>query len=102
MENYGAEYVDMITTPGMDGILSDETCNIEDIQKKIKVSNEGHSTSFIFIIGHHNCLANPVTSEIHKEQIIESVYRIKKLNLNCNVIGLWVDSRSKIQIVHEI
>ncbi|WP_420830712.1 carbonic anhydrase [Methanobacterium spitsbergense] len=27
-------------------------------RKKVKVSNEGHSTSFIFIIGHHNCLAN--------------------------------------------
>ena len=43
IENYGVEYVDMITTPGMDEILSDETCNIDDIQKKIKVSNEGHS-----------------------------------------------------------
>jgi hypothetical protein len=102
MENYGVEYVDMITTPGMDGILSDENINIEDIQKKVKVSKEGHSTSFIYIIGHHNCLANPVTSEVHKEQIIKSVYRIKKLNSTCNVIGLWVDGRSKIQIVHEI
>ncbi len=102
MENYGVEYVDMITAPGMDGILSDENSNIEDIQKKLKVSNEGHSTSFIFIIGHHNCLANPVTSAVHKEQIIESVYRIKKLYLTCKVRELWVDSRSKIQIIHEI
>ena len=37
MENYGVEYVDMITTPGMDGILSDETSNIDDILEKNKI-----------------------------------------------------------------
>ncbi|MDD3985496.1 MAG: hypothetical protein PHY59_06375 [Methanobacterium sp.] len=79
MENYDVEYVDMITTPGMDGILSDNNSNIDDIQKKIKLSITVHLTSYIFIIGHHKCLANPVTSKIHKEQIIKSVQRIKKL-----------------------
>jgi hypothetical protein len=102
MENYGVEYVDMITAPGMDRILSNENNNLEDIQEKVKLSNEGHSTSRIFIVGHHDCLANPVTSELHKEQIIKSVYRIKKLNSTCDVIGIWVDNKSKIQIVHEI
>ena len=100
--NYDVKYVDMITTPGIDGLMSDRGNNIKDILEKISISKKVHSTNQIFIVGHHNCLANPVTSEVHKKQIIESVYRIKKLNLNCNVIGLWVDSRSKIQIVHEI
>ena len=100
--NYDVEYVDMITAPGIDGLMADRGNNIKDILEKISISKKVHSTNQIFIVGHHNCLANPVTSEVHKKQIIESVYRIKKLNLNCNVIGLWVDSRSKIQIVHEI
>ncbi len=40
----------MITTPGMDGILSDGNINIDDIQKKVKVSYEGHSTSYILLL----------------------------------------------------
>lgn len=85
MENYGIEYVDMITAPGMDGILSDNNNNIDDIQKKIKLSITGHLTSSIFIISHYNCLANPVTSKIHKKQIIKSVKRIKKLYPTHNI-----------------
>ena len=47
MTNYGVKYVDMITTPGMDGILADKNYNIEDILEKIRISrnvqfNETH------------------------------------------------------------
>lgn len=102
MTNYGVKYVDMITTPGMDGILADKNYNIEDILEKIRISRNVHSTKHIFIVGHYDCLANPVKSEIHKNQIIMAVNRIKESNPSCEVIGLWLDSTSTIQIVHDI
>jgi carbonic anhydrase len=98
-ENFGTDYVDMITYPGINGILAGKNSATDDIQEKIELSIAGHSSSQIFVVGHHDCLANPVSDKIHKEQIIESVGNIKQLNLSCSVTGLWVDVK---QVVHEV
>jgi carbonic anhydrase len=92
----------MITAPGINGVLADKNSNAADIFEKLTFSNEGHSTSLIFIVGHHDCLANPVNDETHNKQIIDSVERIKEIYSTCNVIGLWVDSKSNIQVVYEL
>jgi hypothetical protein len=100
--NYEVKYVDMITAPGMDGILADKNNNIDDILEKISVSKEVHSTQKIFIVGHHDCLANQVNTETHKNHINDAVYRIKELNSSSNVIGLWLDSKCTVQITNNI
>ncbi len=99
--NYDVKYVDMITAPGIDSIIAD-TDNINDILEKITISKNVHSTNRIFIVGHYDCLANPVEDETHNQQIINSVYRIKELYSTSNVIGLWVDSKFIIQVVYEL
>jgi carbonic anhydrase len=99
--NYDVKYVDMITAPGIDNIIAD-TDNIDDILSKITISKKVHSTNQIFIVGHYDCLANPVEVETHTQQIIDSVNRIKDLYSTCNVIGLWVDSKFKVQVVYEL
>lgn len=101
MDNNNVKYTDMITLPGMDGILADKNSNIQDILEKITVSRNVHLTDQIFIVGHHDCLANPVNDETHKKQIIKSVNRIKGHNPSCNVTGLWVDSNSQVHAVYE-
>jgi hypothetical protein len=102
LTNYEVKYVDMITTPGIDGILADKNNNIEDILEKISLSKEVHSTQHIFIVGHQDCLANPVNTETHKKHISDAVYRIKELNSSSNVIGLWLDSKCMVQITDNI
>jgi carbonic anhydrase len=98
LSNYEIKYVDMITAPGMDGLLSDSN-DINDILEKITISRNVHFTDHIFIVGHYNCLANPVNDETHKKQIVRAVKRIKEFNSHCSVIGLWVEQSS---IVHQI
>lgn len=102
LENYDVKYVDMITSPGVNGVLADKNSNVADIFEKLTFSNDGHSTDLIFIVGHHDCLANPVDDETHNEQIIRSVERIKESYLHCNVIGLWVDNEFNVQIIYEL
>lgn len=102
IENYDVKYVDMITAPGMDGILADKNNDVKDIFEKLAFSNEGHSTELIFIVGHHDCLANHVEDETHNKQVIDSVKRIKKLYSSCDVIGIWVDSKSDIHVIYEL
>jgi carbonic anhydrase len=102
LKNYDVKYVDMITTPGVNGVLADKNSNVEDIFEKLTFSNEGHSTELIFIVGHHDCLANPMDDETHHKQIIESVERIKESYSACDVIGLWVDCEFNVQITYEM
>ncbi len=92
----------MITAPGMDALLSDTDNNIEDILKKLTISKKVHSTDQIFIVGHHDCLANPVEDEIHNQQIINSVVRIKELYPTCEVTGLWVDQEFWVSVISKI
>jgi len=100
MKNYEVKYIDTITAPGMDGILVDNN-DIVDILEKINLSRSFHFTDHIFIVGHHNCLANPVEDEIHKKQILKAVKRIKKFNSSCYVIGLWVDNNFNVQQIYK-
>lgn len=102
LKNYDVKYVDMITAPGVDGVLSNRNNDVNDILEKISFSNEGHSTDLIFIVGHYDCLANHVDDETHNKQIISSVERIKESYSTSDVIGLWVDNKFNVHIVHEL
>lgn len=99
LSNYDVKYVDMITEPGINGLLADKDAEVADVLKKVRISVEGHATDRIFMVGHHDCLANPEDDETHKNQIIESVNRIEELFPSCEVIGLWVDSESSVHKV---
>ncbi len=92
----------MITTPGVNGVLADKNSNVADIFEKLTFSHDGHSTSLIFIVGHHDCLANPVDDGTHNKQIINSVKRIKESYSACDVIGLWVDGEFNVQVIYEL
>ena len=102
LNNYDVKYVDMITSPGVNGVLADKNSDVADIFDKLTFSNDGHSTELIFIVGHHDCLANPVDDKIHNKQIVRFVERIKESYSHCNVIGLWVDNEFNVQIVYEL
>jgi len=99
---YDVKYVDMITFPGMDGIWASKNNVLNDLQEKIEFSKDGHDSDHVFIVGHHDCLANSVTDEIHKEQIVDAVKNIKERNLSCTVTGLWVDDGFKVHKVYSI
>ena len=99
LKNYDVKYVDMITAPGMDKVLTD-MANVDDILEKIAISKNVHSTNQIFVVGHHDCLANPVDDHLHKKQIVDAADNIKKLNLECDVTGLWVDNKFKVHVIH--
>jgi len=87
----GAEHVDMITEPGVDGVVANDTHDISQLVSKIKLSIEANNASAVFIAGHHDCKGNPVDDETHKIHIKASVERIKKEIAGPPVRGLWVD-----------
>jgi len=99
--NYGIKYVDMITKPGMDGFLSEDSSDVSEIIKEIQITIDVHASKNIFIIGHYECAGNPVDGNTHKRQIIKSVERIKSIFNDLNVVGLWVSDNFSVQMVVE-
>jgi hypothetical protein len=90
-ENYGVEYVDMITGTGMDGKLGGDFNKYMDLlHDAISISVYTHKSDCIFIVGHHDCAGNPVDGDKHKKQITSAVENLGKCGFPVTVTGLWV------------
>ena len=96
-KNCKVDYVDMITEPGIDGILNDECFNIDDILLKINLSIEKHGANIICVVGHYDCAGNQVDDETHKSNIRMAAQRLKELNSFCQIIGLWISNKWVIE-----
>ncbi|MFA7677055.1 MAG: carbonic anhydrase [Candidatus Omnitrophota bacterium] len=92
INRFKVDYVDMVTEPGPDRVLSENksTDIIESIKRCVSLSVERNSSTNIIIAGHHDCKANPVDKEEHCRQIKESVNKIKEWNLKIDVYGAWI------------
>jgi hypothetical protein len=96
-KKYKVDYVDMITEPGLDGLLAmhqDKTA-IESIKRKIGISTGRHGSKHIAVAGHHDCAGNPVDEKTHMAHIRSAAKVVKSWGFNADVIGLWVDDKWK-------
>jgi carbonic anhydrase len=101
-ENFNTTIVDMITEPGMDKILSDNSENIDEILNQITISVNMHNSTKIFIVGHHDCARNQVTENEHILQIENAVKKIHKIYPELPVYGLWVSNNWVVEKTFEI
>jgi len=101
-ENYGVDYVDMITEAGMDGVLADENYkNVDSLIKKIEISLEKHNSRIVFVVGHHDCGGNPVDDKTHKNQICMAVEKVKGWKPSIQIVGLWVSKEWTVEKITE-
>jgi len=89
------DHVDMITEPGIDGLLADQNYSMEVINWKVGISIEKNNAKTIIIAGHYDCKGNPVSEAVHKQHIQQAVKRFNKEFKDMTVVGLWVNSRFK-------
>ena len=94
------EYVDLITEPGPDKVLSSEsTFVVDEIIRKVTFSVRYHESPVVALCGHHDCAANHSTREEHIEQIIEGVRVLMSYRLNVRLLGLWLNEWNSIELV---
>jgi hypothetical protein len=95
------DYVDMITEPGPDKIVaSGQGQIIESIKVKAVISAKAHGSKVILIAGHDDCAGNPVSKELHLQQIKTAMQIVESWNLPFErVIGIWVNKDWGIEIV---
>ena len=87
---FNVEYVDMITEPGPNLILS-ENKNIEllnSIFKRIDISISKHNSQGIAITGHYDCAGNPASKNEQLIHLKKSAEIIKQKYLTTPVIAL--------------
>mgnify|MGYP001772941944 CR=1 FL=1 len=97
---YEVDFVDLITFPGVDGVLaSDKNDFIELIKRNVEISIKAHASNLVIICGHHDCAGNPVDKDTHIKQISEAIERIKQWGFDIEAKGFWIDENWEVKEV---
>jgi len=101
-ENYGVDYVDMVTEPGPDKILAENSneFTVNSIKERIDISVNKHGSEIILMVGHTDCAGNPVEKNIHLDQTIKSTKLIQKWHPDVKVVPVWIDENWNISIIN--
>jgi carbonic anhydrase len=96
---YHKEYVDTITEPGPNRILSEggEQDLTDSIFRRLDISVRHHKSDLVAISGHFDCAGNPASREVQVEQIQRAKDLIKKTYPHIKVVKLWVNSEWKVE-----
>ena len=92
-KNYGVDYVDMVTEPGPNKILADnsEKAVIENIKKRVEISVHHHGSKVVAIVGHFGCAGNPTEKEEQIKHLQVAKKTVESFNFPVEIILLWVD-----------
>lgn len=96
------QYVDLITEPGADQCLSQGPAEaITAIRNKVKFTVDNHHPSVIAVVGHHDCLKNPVSDEEHVEEIKKAANVVASWEMGVRVVGLFVTDGQAVRLVSD-
>ena len=92
-KNYNVDYVDMVTEPGPNKILADNSDKIiiENIKKRVEVSTNHHGSKVVAIVGHFGCAGNPVEKEEQIKHLKKAEETVKSFGFPVEIILLWVN-----------
>ncbi len=97
---YTVDYVDMVTKPGIDKVLSEGSVqDIEELKNYVTISVKEHGSHLVVITGHQDCAGDPVDVETHHRQIKKAVSVVKSWNLEVKIVGLFVNKNFVITVV---
>ena len=87
------EYVDTITEAGPNRIVGrrENSVLLDSVLARVEKSVKFHDPAGLAVVGHHDCLGNPVSRQHQLEDTELAVkYLIRRFG-EIPVIGLWVD-----------
>ena len=98
---YGIDGVDMVTFPGVDGIITSSGISDEIalIRKAVSISIEKHGSRIIAVVGHFDCAGNPGNREHHYAHIGKAVQQVSSWNFKVEIVGLYVNDKRQIEEV---
>lgn len=101
-QKYGIDGVDMVTFPGVDGVVSSlgNFNTIALIRNAVSISIEKHGSRIIAVVGHFDCAGNPGNREHHFAHIGKAVQQVSSWNFDVEIIGLYVNDKWQIEEVN--
>ena len=98
---YSLDFVDMITEPGPDKMLTQGSpAQVESIKSRVLISVNAHGSRTILIAAHHDCAGNPVSREEHIRQVKECVKILQSWKLPVKkIIGAWINDNWTLEII---
>lgn len=100
-EAFSVDYVDMITEPGPNKILSEgkDANIIESLKKKVEISLKKHNSQIIAVAAHYDCAGNPASEDAQKEHLRKAINVITSWGFPVKIIALWLDENFKPNII---
>ncbi len=94
------DYVDTVTTPGVDNVLTQESSEqLAPLRQAVEISVNAHNSSMIAVAGHFGCAAFDADREQHVAAIRKAVQVVQSWGLNVHVVGLWVNDHWQVEQV---
>jgi len=101
-KTFNVDYVDMITEPGPNKILSEgkDVNVIESLKKKVEISVEKHNSQIMAVAAHYDCAGNPEREDVQKEHLLKTVDVIASWGFPVKkIIALWLDENFRPSVV---
>ena len=98
---YGLDYIDMITEPGPDKMLSQgRPDQVESIKSRVKISVNVHGSQVIIVAAHDDCAGDPVSREDHIRQVGDCLKLVKSWGLPVkSITGVWINGSWEVQTI---
>lgn len=93
---YNIRFIDVITSAGMDRLLASGE-HSEEVFRSIRISVAVNNSTRVFVAAHHDCRGNPVSRKAHLSNLAKAIERLKIGWPTLDVVGLWVNSRWKVE-----
>jgi hypothetical protein len=101
-QEYGIDGVDMVTFPGVDGVISSlgNFNTIALIRNAVSISVERHGSRIIAVVGHFDCAGNPGNREHHYAHIRKAVQQVSSWKFDAEIVGFYVNDKWQIEEVN--
>jgi len=89
---FNVDYVDMITEPGVCGVLAENRREdvVAALKHKIELSIRRHGSRVVAVVGHHDCAACAKNREEQEIFLLAAGDTVRAWNLGTPVMLLWV------------
>jgi len=101
-EKFGVDFVDTITEPGPNGVLTNNKVPlVSSIKDRVLISVNGHGSRTIALVGHHDCAGNPGPKEMQLDHVMKGVDVIRSWDLPVRMLGLWVGENWNVEVLYD-
>lgn len=88
---WGVEYVDLVTLPGPEALVS-ELPETHAVWDALGISVRQHGSTRAAVVAHTDCAANDVDDQTRREQVRETLLTLRDLLRGVDVTGWVVDT----------